>query len=313
MANQKRKFKYVFGPVPSRRLGRSLGIDLVTPKTCTLDCVYCQVGRTTDLTTARKEYVPTREVIEEVRARLEENPTIEAITFSGSGEPTLHSGIGEIIRAIKKMTATPVVVLTNGTLLYDPNVRAALQNADVVMPSLDAHDEETFRAVNRPHADMDFTSYLVGLARFTGRFEGRIALEVFFVKGLNDSPEAVQKLAGLAHYVEPDEILLNTAVRPVPGGEVEKLSTERMDEIRAIFGEKARVIADFGPPATDESGAGEEDIIALLKRRPVTAEETALSLSMDDRTARKILDNLASSGKAATTQRDGKVFYFISD
>ena len=177
-------FKYVFGPVPSRRLGRSLGVDLVPFKTCTYNCVYCQLGRTTCQTATRKEYVPLGEVADEVRRRLETEPAPDYVTLSGSGEPTLHSRIGEVIAALKGMTRTPVAVLTNGSLLHEPDVQEALSQADVVLPSLDAGDPWVFDYVNRPHPDIAFEAMAGGLVKFRERFRTTMWLEVFLLDGV---------------------------------------------------------------------------------------------------------------------------------
>ncbi len=306
------KYKYVFGPVPSRRLGRSLGLDLVKPKTCTLDCVYCQVGRTTRLTLDRKEYVPTNEVIAEVEEKLHAGAKPDAVTFSGSGEPTLHSGIGDIIGAVKKMTHAPIVVLTNGTLLSDENLRRELFDADVVMPSLDAFDEPCFRAINRPHRNIDFNEYVSGLAEFAHGFNGKLLLEIFFVKDINDSNDSVEKLKSLAGKINPDEIHLNTVVRPVPGANVPRISDERLNEIRGVFGPSARVIASASKYGPGERIPGIEELSSLIERRPITAEDAAAALDVDAREARKSLDFLVTSGRAGTIDKAGVIYYFKS-
>jgi wyosine [tRNA(Phe)-imidazoG37] synthetase (radical SAM superfamily) len=183
-------FKYVYGPVPSRRLGRSLGVDLVPFKTCTYDCIYCQLGRTTDQTTRRIEYVETDQVLAEVKAKLEIAPPPDYVSLAGSGEPTLHARIKEVIGGIKRLTRTPVAVLTNGSLLWDVNVQQALMAADLVMPSLDAGDEAMFQRVNRPHREIAFATMVEGLAAFTARFPGWVWLEVL---AKNGAVEVLQK------------------------------------------------------------------------------------------------------------------------
>ena len=174
---------YIFGPVPSRRLGRSLGVDLVPFKTCTYDCIYCQLGRTTNKTIQRKEWVPLDDVVTELETKLSSQP--DYITLSGSGEPTLYSRTGELIDRIKAVTNVPVAVLTNGSLLWNQEVRARLMNADLVVPSLDAGDEAMFRAVNRPHEDISFERMLQGLIDFRHEFQGKYWLEVFLLAGHN--------------------------------------------------------------------------------------------------------------------------------
>ena len=174
--------KYLYGPVPSRRLGLSLGVDIVPFKVCTLDCIYCQLGRTSEKTMERKDYVDVEAVLAELRAKLVEGLEADFITISGSGEPTLNAGLGQLIEGIKKITNIPVAVLTNGTLLTNQSVRADCARADVVMPSLDAGDDQTFRKVNRPHKDISIENLIAGLCAFRNEFAGQMWLEVFFCR-----------------------------------------------------------------------------------------------------------------------------------
>ncbi|MHC4423584.1 MAG: radical SAM protein, partial [Planctomycetota bacterium] len=191
MAEEK---KYVFGPVPSRRLGRSLGVDIVPFKVCTLDCVYCQLGSTINKTIERKEYIPIEPVLAELKDRLDGGLQADFITVSGSGEPTLNSRLGELIDGIKKITDIPVAILTNGTLLYRGDVRADCAKADVVVPSLDAGDEETFRKINHPCSDISIEKLVSGLCAFRKEFAGQIWLEVFLAEDLNTNAEQITKL-----------------------------------------------------------------------------------------------------------------------
>ena len=194
-------FKHVYGPVPSRRLGRSLGVDALTFKSCSFDCVYCQLGRTTNHTAERKEYIPTAEILDEVRRKLENGDRPEYISFAGSGEPTLHSGLGDIIRGIKAMTDVPVVVFTNGSLLWMPEVRADLAAADVVIPSLDGGDAALLDKVNRPVATLDFNRIVEGLIAFREGFKGQIWLEVMLLGGMSDDDASVDAIARLAERI----------------------------------------------------------------------------------------------------------------
>ena len=181
-----RPYRYVFGPVASRRLGRSLGVDLVPFKVCPLDCIYCQLGATVDLTTRRAAYVPVDEVLDELRRRLGEGVAADHVTLSGSGEPTLHSELATIVAEIKRMTTIPLAVLTNGMLLGEAEVRRALLPADVVIPNLDAGDEATFQRINRPATGLTLAGLVDGLIAFRREFRGRLLLEVFLVAGIND-------------------------------------------------------------------------------------------------------------------------------
>jgi len=181
-------YKYLFGPVPSRRLGMSLGVDLVPKKVCSLNCVYCEVGRTTTLTIERKEYIKYDKIIEELTNYFNNNPEPDYITFSGYGEPTLNIRIGDIIQFIKQnKPGIPIAILTNGTLLYDKKVRKELMDADVVLPSLDAATEKGFLKINRPPKTLTLEKYIQGLITFRKEYKGKIWLEIFILPNYNDS------------------------------------------------------------------------------------------------------------------------------
>ena len=283
---------HVFGPVPSRRLGLSLGVDLVPHKTCTLDCIYCQVGATTNLTLTRKEWVSLDEVASDLHERLGEvRPDV--VTFSGLGEPTLHSGLGHIITRVRAQYDGPICVITNGTLLHRADVRGDLAGVDIVLPSLDAGDEGTFEKVNRPHQDLDFATYLEGLRTFRAEFAGSYRLEVFLVKGVNDSPASLHRLAEAVAEIDPDIVELNTS-RRLPGiEEIAPLSKERMKEILPLFGPRAEIIASFSPPKErPRTKAGRDDVEALLRRRTCTAADVAAGLGIDEHSALSLLEEL---------------------
>ena len=207
-----RSQQHVFGPVPSRRLGRSLGVDLVPFKTCSYDCIYCQLGRTTCRTVNRQEWVPMDVVLDELKLKLASRP--DYITLSGSGEPTLHSRLGELIEHIQAMTAVPVAVLTNASLLWQKEVREEVALADVVLPSLDAPDPERFAFINRPHPEITFDRLLDGLEMFRRECAGKYWLEVMLLDGYTTLPPQVRQLAEYVRRIRPDKVQLNTAVRP---------------------------------------------------------------------------------------------------
>ena len=189
---EEKKRQYIYGPVPSRRLGRSLGVDLVPYKTCTYDCIYCQLGRTTNKTTERREWVPTNEVLAQLKDRLSSRP--DYITLSGSGEPTLHADMGRLIHEIKSVTDIPVAVITNGSLLWLSEVQAALLEADLVVPSLDAGSEDLFKYVNRPHPQIRFDQMLSGLRGFRRLFHDQYWLEVFLLSGVTTVEARIKAL-----------------------------------------------------------------------------------------------------------------------
>lgn len=302
--------KHVFGPVPSRRLGFSLGVDPVVPKTCTLDCVYCELGPTTECTVERKAYVPVDGILEELAARLAEGPDLDFITLSGSGEPTLNSDIGRLIDGIKAITDKPVAVLTNGTLLTDPGVREALARADVVAPSIDAVSQEVFERVNRPHPSLSAAAIVDGLKTFARDYRGRIWLEVVFVEGLNDDSGEVERIAGIIDAIEPDKVHVNTVVRPPAVSSARPLSHERLSEIAARLGPRADVIARPTGPSQSSVAADVAEVVAsMAERRPVTVIDVARTAGLSAAAAAKLLNQLVDDGVLSVVRHGETVYY----
>lgn len=299
---------YVFGPVPSRRLGRSLGVDLVPFKTCSYDCIYCQLGRTTCKTVERRKWVPVDAVLEELRQKLGTKP--DYITLSGSGEPTLHSCLGEIIVQIKVMTDIPVAVLTNGSLLWQAEVRAEVELADVVMPSLDAPDSERFDMINRPCPDITFERVVYGLETFRRQFPGKYWLEVMLLGGYTSLPAQVRQLAGISRRIRPDKVQLNTAVRPPAEEYAMAVPPERLAEMSRMFEPAAEVVAEHrGQRALAESQASADIVLALLQRRPCTVKGISHGLGMKPGEAVKCLADLAMQGKVLCERHGSEEFY----
>lgn len=238
--------KYIYGPVPSRRLGLSLGLSLTPHKTCNLDCIYCQLGPTASLSVEIKEYVPVKDIFEELQAWFRNNPEqakeLKFVTFSGCGEPTLNAGIGELIVLIKKAFSVPVCVITNATTLSSPEVRKALLAADVVVPSLDAADTATFEKVNRPHASVRLEAIIDGIAAFRKEYRGRIWLEVMIVKGVNDDLAHAHRLKEIVERLAPDRIQLNSPVRSTAEKDVRAADPKRLEKIKELFGDKAEIV-----------------------------------------------------------------------
>ena len=307
MAEEK---KYLYGPVPSRRLGRSLGVDIVPFKLCTLDCIYCQLGRTSNKTIERRDYVPVEVVLAELRDKLAEGLEADFITISGSGEPMLNSRLGELIDGIKKITDIPVAILTNGTLLHRQDVRADCARADVVMPSLDAGDEQTFQKINRPHKDISIEKLISGLRTFRNEFAGQIWLEVFFVEGLNTDAEQIAKIKDAIERIRPDKVQLNTAVRPTAEAGIKRLDAEKLQAIATRLGDKAEVAADFSPGRCGkhiESKA--EDVLSMLKRRPCSLNDICSGLGIHRNEALKYVTHFQQQGFVHSERKDGTTFF----
>jgi wyosine [tRNA(Phe)-imidazoG37] synthetase (radical SAM superfamily) len=305
-----REHKYVFGPVPSRRLGRSLGVDLMPFKTCTYDCIYCQLGRTTRKTLQRAEYVPIGDVLSEVRRALSEGPRPDYVTLSGSGEPTLHSRLQELISGIKSLTPVPLAVLTNGSLLSEEGVRHGPDGADVVIPSLDAGDDELFHRVNRPHGDLSFSRMVEGLLWFRRDFSKQIWLEVFLLAGVTDTAAEVEKIARLARQTRPDRIQLNTVDRPPAERSALPVPRDTLERLAGLFNPRAEVIAEFKAPSLARAKHGAaKDILALLVRRPCTVEHMAEGLGMRAAEVVKWLAPLEASGMVDIVYQGNRRFY----
>jgi wyosine [tRNA(Phe)-imidazoG37] synthetase (radical SAM superfamily) len=271
---------HLFGPVPSRRLGRSLGVDLIPSKTCPYDCIYCEVGPTTRQIGTRFPY-HTKNIIGELEHYLEDLPQPpDVITLAGSGEPTLNLGLGRIISNIKEMSQIPVAVLTNGALLHLPEVRAELAVADIVLPSLDAAREETYRRINRPLSELTLASLLEGLTSFRREFRGQLWLEVMLLKGLNDTEEELALLREALMEIAPDRVQLNTAVRPVVEAAALPLDQGEMQAAAAFLGGPVEVIASFNRANIAELPCQDEDLVEMLSRRPMTAADVAKALGL---------------------------------
>ena len=291
----------VYGPVPSRRFGLSLGVDPLEPKRCCYDCVYCQQGRTTDPSTTRRDDRPVDEIVRDVEQALARGPEPTVLTIAGSGEPLLHLSLGELIRSLGKISGLPIVLITNGALLADDDALRAAAAADVVCPSLDAADPESFRIINRPAAGIDHGAMVKGLRSLRRTSSARFLLEVFLARGLNDSPEHVERLARLARSIDPDEIQLNTAVRPTPGCRELALDADEMAALARLFGPGAEVIADRAPVHSRPAAALPADVVAVLERRPCTLEELASSLGLDPADLDRTLRDLERAGDVERT------------
>ena len=290
-------------------------MDALTFKSCSFDCVYCQLGRTTNHTIERKEYIPTADILDEVRRKLENGDKPEYISFAGSGEPTLHSGLGDIIRGIKAMTDVPVVVFTNGSLLWMPEVRADLAAADVVIPSLDGGDAALLDKVNRPAASLDFDRIVEGLIAFRGAFNGQIWLEVMLLGGISDDDASVDAIARLAERIRPDKVQINSVCRPPAETYALPVPAARLLEIRKHFTGVPGTVEIIAEHLDDMAHTAfrtqikEEDILALIERRPCTAAGAAAGLNIHVTEAIKHLEMLVADGKAVTQPKDGQVFY----
>jgi len=308
--------KYVFGPVPSRRLGKSLGIDPIPLKTCNWNCVYCQLGRTRPLTNTRKEYVPSDEVLNELQYALAacQPGEIDWVTFVGSGEPTLHNELGWLIRQVKDMTNLPVAVITNGALLYLPEMRAELSAADAVLPSLDAGSSPLYRKINRPWPQLTFDRLVEGLVAFQREFTGKLWVEVMLIRGLNDAEEALNGIAAVLQRIHPDEVHVLLPTRPPAEPWVQPPDEEGIERAQAILGDVAQVVQPIPSQATTyPSDDLESAILGIIARHPMREEELGRALgrwSLYE--IRHLLEILLTTQKIQFVVRHGEHFWSIA-
>ena len=305
-------YRYLFGPVPSRRLGISLGVDLVPAKTCSMDCVYCECGPTTTFTTRRAEYVPTAAVVAELDDFLARFPRPDFITFSGSGEPTLHDGLGRITAHIKSRSTTPVALLTNASLMDRPDVRAEAAAADLILPSLDAVSDAAFQAINRPAVGVRSEAIIDGLAALREIFTGEIWLEIFMLAPLNTQPAELERFRDAIRRIRPDRVQLNTLDRPGTEPWVRPVPLAELEAMIPLFGHprveviaryrRRRDVASFRPDL-------EAAILETIARRPCTAEDLAAGLGIRPAELNKYLDILETERRIRAEIQDRGVFY----
>jgi len=319
-------YKHLFGPVPSRRLGMSLGVDLIPHKICSLNCVYCECGSSTKITSERKEYVPVESIYNELDDFFSRNPDPDYITFSGAGEPTLHSHMGEVIHFLRKLRPDiPVAVLTNGTLFCDPDVRNELKRVDLVLPSLDAATEKAYRRINRPVRNASIASYIQGMIDFRNEFEGEMWLEVLILPGYNDDQENLDALKEAILNIMPQRVQLNTLDRPGVVEGIRAATQEELEQISSYWDlemsgqawkpDKVEIIAP--PKECQEESSYRTDvenaILETISRRPCTIEDLEKILGLHVNEINKYLGVLAESGKVETSAQDRGTFYQLVD
>lgn len=310
--------KFLFGPVHSRRLGRSLGIDVVPYKTCSLNCIYCEVGATTDLTDTPVMFFPPEKIIRELSDFLKTSPELDVITFSGAGEPLLYEGIGEIVRFLKSHERQyRLALLTNGTLLHRPEIRDKIRDIDIVLPSLDAGTEEVFQRVNRPAEGCTLTQLVDGISALSREFEGEIWLEIFLVPGINTSPEELEQIHRHVQRINPTRIQLNTLDRPGTEPWVRPMLRSEMERIAEIFSPIRVDIAGSSRQDQHKEIPGEkvridqirERILDTVSRRPSTLDDVAMMAGL---TAEQVLPHLIaleSDSRIERIRQNNGTFY----
>jgi len=264
--------EYVYGPVPSRRLGLSLGVSPIPKKTCNYACIYCQLGRTDHMTNARQNFYPLEDILDEVKAVIEGGTEFDVITIVGEGEPTLYADLGDLIRGLKGLSEKPVAVITNGALLYDERVQEALLEADLVLPSLDAAEEGVFKRINRPHGSLKFDRVIEGLRKFSQKYKGQLWIEIMLVKGINDDEAALLGFKAMLETLRYDRLCINTVVRPPAEPEVEAVAPAVMRKAVDILGGTPIDLLEsegFHSDIEDDR----EAVLSIIKRHPMNQFE----------------------------------------
>ncbi|VGO17921.1 hypothetical protein PDESU_06523 [Pontiella desulfatans] len=303
-------YQYLFGPVPSRRLGRSLGVDLIPFKTCTLDCTFCQLGETPCAVNERGDYVPMPDVLAELFQWLEADGQADHITLAGSGEPTLHSHFGDVFRWVKEHTEIPSVLLTNGTMLHVPEVRENAALADKVKVTLSAWDETSFQQMHRPAQGVTFDLLLKGEQAFRKEYTGELSVEVFIVEGVNSQVSNARKMVEVVHSINPDRIDINTAVRPPADSGVKAATEEHLHVLAELFGPKASVTASFRKQGFQALEVSEDALLGLIKRHPASCSQLAKEFSLPEDRMFKMLRQMTGAGQLKEEQRDGEIYFF---
>jgi len=304
--------KHIFGPVPSRRLGISLGIDIIPYKTCTLDCLYCECGRTTNHTADRRSFFSTEDLMSEFKEFLKTGDHLDYITFSGSGEPTLNSDIGYLIKEIKKLTRTPVAVLTNGTLFHLPEVQNNLMDSDLILPSLDAVSEDVFRKLNRPASGITTEKMINGLQSFSRKYKGEIWLEVFISRGINDSEDELEKIREVIEQIRPAKVQLNSLDRPPAYNEAEPAGHDLLETIvKKWAGLPVEIITRVKKREEIPSFSKnlESNILNTIVRRPLTIEDLIILTGKNRLEILKYIDVLEKEKLIRVEIVGEKIFY----
>ncbi len=308
----KKKYKYLFGPVPSRRLGLSLGVDLVPHKTCSMNCIFCQLGNTARTTIERREYVPTEDVLAEISDWQAQGGQTDVITLSGGGEPTLHSRFGEVLDFVKAKTRHRTVILSNGSLLHLPEVRRDAARADIVKITLSSWDEDSFRKIHRPPAEVTFARIIEGACTLRDEFAGQIWLEVFVIPGVNAAAEQIRAIAEFAARIRADRIHLNTAVRPAADKSIRPVSPDALEKLADLFAPRAEVIASFSSKGNHRIELHEGAVLELLRRHQCTAGHIADMCRITPGEAKEFLEELRIRGVIQAEIHDGATWYTVT-
>jgi len=307
-------FKYLFGPVPSRRLGISLGVDFIPYKTCSLDCIYCESGPTTDLTIERKEFYSAHLVIEELDSYLKTAPKLDYVTFSGAGEPTLFSKIGEVIAFLKReYPMYKIALITNATAFTTKELFDEVMSTDLIVPSIDAADQSTFQKINRPEASLNIIEILQHFYEFSKIYKGEIWLEVFIVKGVNDSFETLKEIKKWIEKIDPAKIQINSLDRPGAVAGLKKADIDTLLKVKTFFGKKSEIVVrrNSRSELNTLSQTSEESILKNIKIRPMTLNDLISVTGVSKSDLLEIISVMESEGLISTNMIGENLFYKV--
>lgn len=303
--------KYVFGPVPSRRLGLSVGVSPIPKKACNYSCIYCQLGRTDRMSSSRREFFKLSDIVSEFKSAIRKIDRYDIVTVVGEGEPSLYLRLGELIRELKALSSKPVAVITNGALLSDAALRKELSEADIVLPSLDATDEAMFRRINRPHGSLSFDKFIGGLQSFSSEYSGKgeLYLELMLIEGINDDEQSLLAFRELLKGIKYDRLYLNTPVRPPAEEGVKALSHEKMQRAAEFLGGSSidlLLSSGFYSGISDDMQA----VLSIIGRHPMNGFEIAAFLeSRGNKKPEEFLERLRARSGVEEKEYRGRFSY----
>lgn len=303
---------FIYGPVPSRRLGRSIGIDPLPSKTCNYQCIYCQLGKTTNFTNSRCNFFPKKDIMNEMELVLpKKEDKFDYVTFVGSGEPTLYKDLGNLIEKTREITKKPICVITNGSLISNQEVQNYLLLCDSVLPTLDAGDEKSFIGINRPHPTIKYSELVQGLIDFRSIYNGNLWIEVMIMKGINDTKQKLLKIKEKMDLIQPDRIDINVPIRPPTEDWVKKPDYNIFDLINEIFGDHFNISFPEKGKFNVYSSDFETELYNIIERHPMREEQIIETFSSDfsPKTVIKWLKSLESQRKIQKKIYDGQIFW----
>lgn len=291
-----------------------MGVDIIPRKYCNFDCIYCQIGKTTHKNVTRKKFFEVEEVVKEIVDTIQFAEKVDFVTFSGSGEPTLNENLGAMIKEVKKSVNTPIAVITNSSSLGIEEVRNDLFNADVVLPSLDAASDEVFKSINRPQANLELTFIIEGIKSLKKDYKGRIWLEIMLIKGVNDTPDELQKLRFILNDLKVDKIHLNTVTRPPSEKNAGPLNRKELEKIKIFFGDNCEIVSSFEKNGVHKEQEGwARTLVDILKRRSLTIQDIIRITGTSSFRIHEELDAMEKKGSIKAYRLGNDIYYTAVD